>query len=130
MKQTDPKNWLEWCVFAVSCVLVLGTVAALVAQWWNAGTRQPPRITLTLGASTSGPGYYAMQVQAMNRGEETAEDVLIQVTLERHDGGREQSQLRIQYLPRGARREGWVTFESDPAQARKIYARPLGYEKP
>ena len=126
----EPKNWLEWIVFAIGCVLVLGAIGALGYQTWIAAPPKPPTIEVILGQAEAHAGHYAIPVRVANRGDETAEAVLVQVTLEMSDGKSEKSEFQIQFLPRNASREGWVIFETDPATAKKIRARPLGYAKP
>jgi uncharacterized protein (TIGR02588 family) len=109
------KNWLEWGVFAVSLVLVLGTLGFLVRDSL-AGTGGPPEVVARLGAPTSTAGGYQVPVQVVNRGQGTAEDVTVTVVLESAGGEREEAQLAIAFLPRGSLRNGFVTFRSDPSQ--------------
>ena len=125
-----PKNWLEWIVFAIGCVLVLGAIGTLGYQIWTAAPPKPPMIEVTLGQAEQRGEHYAIPVRLANRGDETAEAVLVQVTLEMSGGKSEKSEFQIQFLPRNASREGWVIFETNPATAKKITARPLGYAKP
>ena len=126
----DSKNWLEWTVFAVGCVLVLGVIGALGYQIFVAGERQPPAIEIDLGRTEKRTGHYAMFVTATNRGDKTAELVRIEVTLKKDNGESERAEFQIQFLPRGASRDGWVTFATDPATATEITARPVGYAEP
>jgi uncharacterized protein (TIGR02588 family) len=97
------KNWLEWCVFTLGCVLVLGTAGWLAYDAWRQ-KGSPPSIEVQLGTATEQVGHFALPVTVINRGDTTAERVLIEVV-------------------------GWVTFRSNP-QAGRLVARPLGYEIP
>ena len=124
------KNWLEWVVFAISLVLVITTLGYLV---YDGATfsETPPNIELELGkAQAQAPDRFIIPVTAINRGETTAEGVQIEVTL--NSGGKEQenAQFEIAFLPRHSKREGWVTFTTDPRTVEQIEARVLGLEKP
>ena len=125
----DSKNWLEWSVFAASCVLVLSVIGALGYQIF-AGGDEPPAIGIELGRTVKRGNHYALFVTAVNRGERTAELVQIEVTLEKDSGESERAELQIQFLPKGASRDGWVTFKTDPATAMKVTARAHGYAEP
>ena len=69
-------------------------------------------------------------VSVTNRGDETAQGVHIEVTLE--SGGKEQenADFEIAFLPRHSTRKGWVTFKTDPRSVEQMQARVLGFEKP
>jgi len=127
------KNWLEWGVFGVSLVLVLGTLAYLVYEATTMGN-QPPIIEAQLGAPQpqQQAGGFAVPVTLINRGDQTAAGVMVEVTLEGDSGAAaetERSEFSIPFLPRGATREGRVSFRTDPRLGR-LQARVLGYEKP
>ncbi len=124
------KNWLEWVVFAISLVLVIITLGYLV---YDGATfsETPPNIELELGkAQAQAADRFIVPVNAINRGDTTAEGVQIEVTL--NSGGKEQenAQFEIAFLPRHSTREGWVTFTTDPRTVEQIKARVLGLEKP
>lgn len=106
------KNVLEWTVFGISLVLVVGTLGYLVRESL-AGTDGPPEVVVSLGAPRAGAGGHMVPVTAENRGGATAEDVQITVRL-KAAGGEEEAVLTVPYLPRESRRSGWVTFRADP----------------
>ena len=128
MKKTE-KNWLEWIVFAVSVVLVAGTLAFLAYDGINIGDT-PPSIEIRVGAPTQGQHNFIVPVSLINHGDQTAEGVQIEVALETEGKEMERSEFAVAFLPRRATREGWVAFQTDPRTAQKINARVLGYEKP
>lgn len=121
------KNWLEWGVFACGLVLVVSTLAYLAYEGATMGS-DPPSIEVRLGTPEPRAQNFIVPVTVMNHGDETAEGITIEVTLE---NGAEpvRGELTIAFLPRRATREGWVTFQQDPRAAR-LNARVLGYEKP
>jgi uncharacterized protein (TIGR02588 family) len=106
------KNVLEWTVFGVSLVLVLGTLGYLVREALT-DSDGPPEVVVVLGAPRAGAGGHMVPVTAENRGAATAEDVQITIRLT-SDGGEEEAVLTVPYLPREASRSGWVTFRGDP----------------
>lgn len=121
------KNWVEWSVFAVSAALILAVISFLVYESFKIGDA-PPDIQVKIGVPEQRSGYFAVPVEAMNKGDHTAEGVHIEVVL-RSGGKEETGEFEIAFLPRRGSREAWVTFKSDPRQG-TLEARVLGYEKP
>ena len=128
MKKLE-KNWLEWLVFAASLILVLSTLGYLVYDTATFG-EAPPSIEFQLGQPQQRSNRFVVPVSVTNRGDETAQGVHIEVTLE--SGGQEQenADFEIAFLPRHSTRKGWVTFKTDPRSVEQMQARVLGFEKP
>lgn len=127
------KNWLEWTVFACGLVLVVSTLGYLAYEGATMGN-DPPSIEVRLGTPEQRTHNFIVPVTVTNHGDETAEGITVEVTLENNGGGEGggepvRGELTIAFLPRRATREGWVTFQQDPRAAR-LTARVLGYEKP
>lgn len=122
------KNWLEWTIFAISLVLVLVTAGVLVQQQFSLEDK-PPDPQIELGTPEAHDGYFAVPVKVTNRGDSTAASVQVEVALRTAEGESETGQFDLPYLPRRSTREGWVTFQHDPAKG-KMEPRILGYEKP
>lgn len=126
------KNALEWAVFAVSLVIVLGTLGFLAWDLVQGGDA-PPDVSVELGSPRETSGGWAVPVTVANRGDQTAEAVRVEVTLAIGNGAGsgepERGEIEVAFLPRGSRREGWVTFTRPPAAGR-LSARVLGYEQP
>ncbi len=123
------KNLLEWVVFGASLALVACTLLFLIYDGATAGGT-PPELRVDLGEPAQRGGHFVVPVKVINDGGETAEGVLVEVSLEAEDGAEaERGELSIPFLPRGGRREGFVTFRSDPRNARLV-PHVLGYEKP
>jgi uncharacterized protein (TIGR02588 family) len=122
------KNWLEWVVFAVSAVIVIGCVAALAMSAVRSG-KEPPDVTVEVGVPSRGASGYRVPVEVRNDGDETAEGVTIEVALVSGGEEVERGEFTLAFLPRKSRREGWVVFHRDPACC-TLRARPLGFEKP
>lgn len=122
------KNPLEWTVFFVGLATVLATVGFLV---WDAVTARgkTPELSIELGTPEPGSGGFTVPVTVRNRGDETAEGVRVEVTLELPGAPPETAEIEMAFVPRRSQREGWVTFRRDPRQGR-LTGRAVGYEKP
>lgn len=121
------KNWLEWVVFAVGLVLVLSVLGYLIYSGASMGD-QPPEIEVRLGTPEQRQFNFIVPVTVVNHGDETAASLRIEVVME-GNGEQARGELDIPFLPRHAKREGWVTFDQDPRTS-KLKARVLGYQKP
>ena len=122
------KNWLEWSVFAVGLVLVLGTLGFLVRESLVAAGG-PPEVVARLGPPKAAAGGFMVPVEVRNMGQGTAEDVQVTMILELPQGGPEEAVLAIAFLPRDSRRNGWVTFQSDPRRG-TLRLGPIAFEVP
>ena len=132
------KNWFEWIVFAVGLVLVTATLAYLVYEGATMGS-SPPSLEVRLGTPEQRSHSFIVPVTVINQpgggavpwanhGDKTAGSIRIEVLMESGEK-RERGEVDIPFLPRGATREGWVTFEQDP-RTTQLKARVLGYEEP
>jgi uncharacterized protein (TIGR02588 family) len=119
---------VEWVVFAVGLVLVVSALTYLIYDGATMGS-DPPSIEVRLGTPEPRAHNFIVPVSVTNHGDETAEGITVEVSME--SDGREptRGELTIAFLPRRATREGFVTFQQDPRAAR-LSARVLGYEKP
>jgi uncharacterized protein (TIGR02588 family) len=122
------KNWLEWSVFAVGLVLVLGTLGFLVRESFEAAGG-PPEVVARLGPPRAAAGGFMVPVEVGNTGQATAEGVQVTVILELPQSEREEAVLDIAFLPRDSRRNGWVTFQSDPGRG-SLRLGPIAFEVP
>lgn len=122
------KNWLEWIVFGASLLLVAGTLGYLIYTAATLGDT-PPRVEATTGTIELAAQSFLVPVTVTNQGDQPAAGVHVAVILERDGAEVERSEFDIPFLPRHSRREGWVTFATDPRTA-QIRPRILGYEKP
>ncbi|HEX5708519.1 MAG TPA: hypothetical protein VFX96_14545 [Pyrinomonadaceae bacterium] len=120
------KNWLEWTVFGLGLLLVTGTLGFLVYDGARLGG-EPPSIEVKLGTPERRAHNYVVPVTVTNHGDETAEGVVVEVSMEGVEG--ERGEFVVAFLPRRSTREGWVAFRTDPTGAR-LTPRVLGYEKP
>jgi uncharacterized protein (TIGR02588 family) len=122
------KNALEWSVFAASALLIAGAVGSLVYEAVQSKD-SPPLLRITTGSATEAAGAYRIPVEVVNEGDITAEQALIEVTLESGGEEVERAELTIAFIPRQSKREGWVTFRRNP-KCCEVVARAAGFEKP
>jgi uncharacterized protein (TIGR02588 family) len=122
------KNWLEWIVFGLGLLLVAGTLGFLVYDGATDEGR-PPVVEVRLGEPRATGHNFIVPVTVLNHGDETAEGVAVEVTLDAGGGEPERAEFAVAFLPRRATREGWVAFTNDPRTGR-LTPRVLGYEKP
>ena len=123
------KNWLEWAVFGVGLLLVLSTLGFLIYDGATSAGDAPPALKVELGAPEQHGEQFIVPVTVTNEGGETAEGVTVEVALEREGREAERGEFAVAFLPRQGKREGFVTFRTDPRTARLV-PRVLGYEKP
>ena len=110
-------------------VIVIWTLGYLVYDGATS-TKNPANIQLDLGKPQPQANYFMVPVSVTNSGDTTAETVQIEVTLESSGKEQEVAQLEIAFLPRHSKREGWVTFKTNPRTVDEMTARVLGFEQP
>lgn len=122
------KNWIEWLVFSCSSILVAGVLGFLIYASATLGDA-PPDLKIHLSAAQPEGQYFRVPVKIKNDGDQTAEGVQIEVTLNEGKPSEETATFEASFLPRHSSREGAVIFKTDPRNG-KLEARVLGYEKP
>lgn len=122
------KNLLEWAVFAVSAILVLGLIAILLEANLDR-TRGPADLRVELGEPQRQGSSYLVPVDVRNEGGATAEDVKVEVALRSGDAEVERAELVLKFVPAQSNREGSVIFTRDP-RCCEMTARPVGFESP
>ena len=121
------KNALEWAVFALSCLLVLGVIVALAmdAIRWEPG---PARLEIKMDEAKVEEGQLRVPLSVVNRGASVAINVNVEVVGRGPQGDRTAT-VNFDFIPRDATREGVAIFppDQDPQQ---LEGRISGYEKP
>lgn len=125
----DKKNWLEWLVFALSLALVLAILGYLVYQV-NTEAPTSPDLYVITSADPTELAPYRYHVTVFNKGGTTAEEVLIEVSLEKGGSPIETADLQLPFAPQESKREAWVSFSKDPSLADTLVARVVSYKKP
>lgn len=125
--ERNGKNVLEWMVFGMSCLLVLGAVGYLLL---TAITRKDGPADLRVGIgeiSTRGDSTMATIILT-NEGSKTAAAVKIHLTATYPSEERE-SDVDVDFIPRGGRREAIAVF-SGTERPIQITPKVIGYVEP
>ncbi|MCX2740855.1 hypothetical protein [Pontibacter anaerobius] len=128
-RHEEKKNWLEWSVFALSIVLVLGILVYLAYQAFTHKASTPDLyVQVWSDPSANAPNRYHILLE--NKGGATAEEVTIELVLVQGGKEVEKAQLQIPFAPQESKREGWVNFTNNPIKADTIVSRVVSYKKP
>ena len=125
----DKKNILEWIIFSLSLLLICGIFGYLIYQSviYEPGS---PDLVVTFKSDPSPNSPYRYHLSVENKGQETAEEVNIELVLEKDGQELEMATLQIPYAPKKSIREGWLNFSKNPATADTLYSRVVSYKKP
>ena len=118
----------EWIFAAIGFTLVAGTIAFIA---WEGYTDEgsPPQMTFQVQSVVEVPEGWLVELRAMNRGDKTAADVLVEGELHGPSGSVETSETSFQYLPPRSSRSGGLYFRNDPRKL-ELSIRAKGYESP
>ncbi|GAB3168996.1 hypothetical protein [Telluribacter humicola] len=125
----DRKNILEYSMAGLGFLLVLSIFIYLIYKTVSFKA-EPPQLYLQYFHE---PGRYEphrYHVIVHNKGAETAEAIIIELTLVKGGEELEKSQLDVAFCPKESSREGYVSFIENPAQADTIKARVVSYNIP
>lgn len=125
----ENKNLLEWVVFAVSLLLVTGTLGYIGYQMYTSSDG-PPEMAVTTRHSPSDSAPNRYHVRLDNRGGSTAESILLEFQLQREDSVLEKAELQLQYLPKASSQEGWIIFSTRPTDSDTVLARIVSFKNP
>jgi len=125
----DEKNSLEWVVFGLSLLMVFGILGYLIYQaiHYEPGS---PDLVIQYQKDPSPHAPYRYHLTIKNNGQETAEEVQVEIVLEKDGEILESALMQIPYAPIASQREGWVNFSKNPADADTLYARVVSFKKP
>lgn len=122
------KNALEWAVFAASVIVIVAVAGQLAVSAFRQKT-SPPDLHVATERPVPTHGGWRVAVLVRNTGDQTAEQVKVEVALRRGGEEVERAELDIVFVPRKSSRRGWVTFRSDPGGC-TVAARAMSYETP
>lgn len=125
----DRKNKLEYAVAGLGFLLVLAILGYLIYKTVSYKS-EPPQLFLQYFHEPGRYEPYRYHVIVHNKGAETAEGIIIELTLEKGGEELEKAQLDVAYCPKESSREGYVSFIENPSQADTIKARVVSYNKP
>ena len=125
--QKNGKNALEWSVFAVSFLLVVGLIAVLAfeAAVW---TERPPELTTRLATPEIKNGQVTVTVEVTNHGDVAAADVRIELT--RTTAGIDHHTfVLVDFVPRHGTRRGHASFPLE-GEAGSVKVAGIGFAEP
>ena len=125
----EKKNFLEWAVFVVGLLLVLSVFAYL---GYKTFTHQPapPDIEVNYRADPSEAAPFRFAIVVSNKGGETAEEVTVELVQKKQDVTIETAALKLSFVPKDSKREGWLNFHQDPKMADTLFVRVVSYKRP
>ena len=123
----EKKNWLEWSITIISGILVFFTLGFLVYQMIYE-EETPPNISVILGEVSEKDGAFAIPIEALNKGTETAENVMIEVVLQ-NELEEEVAEIKFAFLPGNSSVKGWVIFTKSP-ESNNLKTHVKGYGTP
>lgn len=125
----DKKNWFEWAVFGIGLVLVLGILGYLVYKTAT-HVAGPPDLLIEFSPEPGTYEPYRYHVTLHNKGHETAENIVVELSLAGAGGEPEKAELSFAYCPKESTQEGWISFSRLPTKSDTIQTRIVGYGKP
>jgi uncharacterized protein (TIGR02588 family) len=121
------KNALEWSVFAVSLLLLLGVAGVLIYDLvWGDDT--PPAFVVSVGEPTERGELLELPIIVENRGGQSARDLLVAITV-RQSGGESTAELRLPLLPRRASDEAVVLLPRQ-GELQSVEGRVISFVQP
>jgi len=123
----NTKNRLEWTVFGISSLLVLGAVGFLIL---TAVTRKdgPADLRIAIGEISTRSDSTLVTVIITNEGTKTAAAVKIHLTAT-YPAEERESDVDVDFVPRGGRREAIAVF-SGTERPLKVVPKVVGYVEP
>jgi uncharacterized protein (TIGR02588 family) len=118
----------EWVVATLGLLVVLYALVFLTYEAVS-GDTLPPDPLLRVTSVQEVQGGYLAQVEALNRGGDTAAGLMVEGSLKRGHQDVETSETTLDYLPGQSVREAGLFFSKDPRQYR-LELRSLGYQGP
>ena len=128
-QQDDQKNIMEWMVFSFSLLLVLALFGYLTYQTIQYEPGSPDLlVTHKTDPSLHAPYRYHLTIQ--NNGQETAQEVQVELVLEKGGEQLEIALITLPFAPKESKREGWVNFSKNPQDADTVSSRVVSYKRP
>lgn len=120
----------EWTTLGIS-LAILGLVFATITWLWVQDTATPATVevtTVTEAIRHEGDVWY-LPLEVTNRGDATAEEVVVEAELDTGAGEPETAEITFSFLASGETARGTVVFTSDPASG-KLSIRPVSFKEP
>ena len=113
---------------ALGVIFVLASFGLMLRETFTAGKRVA-QLSIAVDEIQPSTHGYLVSLVIENRGTATAADVVVRGTLRRDGKDVETSELTVDYVSAGSRRDIALFFTNDPRQG-DLAVRPLGYVEP
>ena len=113
---------------ALGLLFILASFGLMLRETFTAGERIA-QLSITVDEIQPSAHGYLVSLVIENRGNATAKTVVVQGTLKRDGKEVETSELTVDYVAAGSRRDIALFFAHDPRQG-ELAVRPLGYVEP
>lgn len=123
-----PSLW-EWAAAALGAAIVAAAIGFMVYDAVTAAPHPVPKIAVRVDTVVAYRSGYIVEFRAINAGDATAANVLVQGELRSDTGVVERSKATIEFVPGGSWRPGGLVFTKDP-RAYRMEVRPLGFDRP
>jgi uncharacterized protein (TIGR02588 family) len=121
------KNALEWSVFGISCVLILGVFIYLVADAQRSRVSDP-NLETRITSVEKRPDKTLAEILVTNRGGSTAADLTVRLVAD-FPAGPQEAEIGFDFVPRNGTRRARVEFFSTET-ARSIAPGIHSYREP
>jgi uncharacterized protein (TIGR02588 family) len=128
-REEEPlKRRLEAIAAALGALMALGTIGVIL---WDAitGDGDPPVVVIKAREVYEHEDGYVLEIDVLNRGDETGSQVTVEGSLSRDGEVVEESETTFDYVPSRSRRRGGLFFSADP-RTHDLMLRAQGYVNP
>lgn len=119
---------IEWVIGVIGAALVVGALLFLLYRELT-GDGTPPNLTVEIESVTPVEAGYRVQVIVRNRGQITAQAVMVEGELTRAGESVETSQASLDYVAAQSEASGGLFFTRNPEQF-ELQVRATGYQIP
>jgi uncharacterized protein (TIGR02588 family) len=118
-EQSKERTAAEWITLGVSVLIVLALAGLVIYQELARGT-EPPVIEVMprLGETRHEGDAYYVPIDVTNKGETTAEDIEVQLSLEAGEGQPEVAAFTLKFLAGAETESQTVVFQNDPSKGK------------
>jgi uncharacterized protein (TIGR02588 family) len=128
--ETSGRTVAEWTTLGVS-LAILGVLFAAITWLWLEADSRPATVEVTpfLDAARQDGDVWYLPVEVTNRGDNTAEDVIVEAELDTGEEDPETAEITFTFLAAGETARGTVVLTSDPNSA-NLTVRPVSFKEP
>ena len=121
-------NSVQLAVFCLGVLLILGIIGYLSYQAVKIGEK-PPQPEVTAVYQPELPDY-TYRVKVRNKGEETATNMTLKMTLYQDGKIKESGTFSISYLPIQSEQTGWMVFKTARKPADSLVVSSITFLRP